>query len=167
MATVTPGTGGTIKSTTAEGQAIEALIYLQSRETLIDANPQQEDRITGAFDTDLKTFSGNFRIPASQTINTAGNLVIQATPYLNGGLFSPGSDGTFKSLTIEAYVLEVLMYLQVLELTPAKNPQNRNFVTGTFNADTGQYTGTFNFPVSISLLSDGSVKFQAEEYLLT
>ncbi|OLP19816.1 hypothetical protein BST81_03540 [Leptolyngbya sp. 'hensonii'] len=167
MATITPGTGGTFKSVTAEGQAIEALIYLQDRENTTTANPNGEDRLDGNFDTDLRTFSGQFRIPASQSINGSGQLVIQAVPYLNGGAFTPGSDGTFKSTAIEAFVLEVLMYLQVLESTPAKNPNNRNYVTGTFNADTGIYTGSFSLPIAFALAEDGSVKIQAVEYLLT
>lgn len=167
MATVTPGTNGTFKSLTAEGQAVEALVYLQSRENTPSANPTSENRIDVSMDLGLQTFTGLFRLPASQSINGAGQLVIQAETYVNGGTFQAGGGGTFKSATVEAYCLEVLMHLQVLELQSAKNPNNRNYVTGTFNADTGTYSGSFNLPITTSLDADGSVKVQASEYLLT
>lgn len=167
MATITPGTGATISSTTAEGQALAALLYLQQRESNTVANPNAEDRISASFDTDLLTFAGQYQLPATQAINGSGQLVIAAGNYLNGGTFTAGTGGTFKSGTIEAYCLECLMYLQFLELQSAKNPSNRNYVTGTFNADNQIYSGGFSLPVSYSLGAGGAVSFVAVEYLLT
>lgn len=167
MASIIPGTDASFTVATAEGQAVAAITFLNQRETTALANPNAEDRIDGVYDTDLLTFAGNFRLPAIQTLNDAGQLVIVATPYLNGGTFTPGTTGTFKSIGIEAYCLEVLMYIQNLELQPAKNPQNRNGVTGSYNSDTKLYTGTFNFPVTQEIGADGAVRFQAVEYLLT
>lgn len=167
MATITPGTTGTFTSTTAEGQALEALIFLQLRELTPLANPTSEDRITATIDTDTKTLSGSYRLPATQAINSQGQLVISAQPYLNGGAFTPGQNGTFKSTTIEAYCLEVLMYLQFLESQPAKNPNNRNFVAGSYNADSATYSGTFSLPIELTLDGAGVVGVVATEYLLT
>ncbi len=166
MATITPGTAGTFTSTTAEGQALEAIIWLQQREASDAANPNGENRIDGSIDIDLATFAGTFRIPATQSLNNQGQLILAASTYLSSGVFTPGSGGTFKSTTIEGYVLEVLMYLQILELQPAKNPQSRNYVTGSYNSDTRVYTGTFNFPVSLALVN-GSIQTSASEYLLS
>lgn len=167
MATITPGTGAAIGATTAEAQAKAALNWLNQRENTSGANPNGEDRINASYDTDLFTYAGNYSIPAAQTINSSGQLVIEAVPYLNGGAFSPGTDGTFKSATIEGYVLETLMYLQGLELQASKNPNNRNYVTGSYNADTRTYAGTFSLPVTQVIEADGSSKFSAVEYLLT
>lgn len=167
MAAITPGTGATIGAITAEQQAVAALNWLNQRENTSGANPNGEDRINGSFDTDLLTYAGNYSIPATQAINASGQLVISATPYLNGGAFTPGADGTFKSETIEGYVLETLMYLQGLELQSPKNPNNRNYVTGSYNADTRTYAGTFSLPVTQVIEADGSSKFSAVEYLLT
>lgn len=167
MATITPGTGGSLTSNTAEGQAVEALIYLQSRELNTAANPSGEDRITASIDIDVQTLTGSYRLPAVQSINSQGQLVIAAQSYLSGGGFTPGAGGTFKSTSIEAYVLEALMYLQFLEAQPQKNPQARNFVQGSYNADSATYSGTFSLPVSISLAAGGKIEIQANEYLQT
>lgn len=167
MAVITAGASATIGALTAEGQAIAALCWLNARENLPANNTTGRDGINGSFDIDLLVFSGNYSIPASQSINGAGQLVIVATPYVNGGAFSPGEGGTFKSQTIEGYVLETLMYLQVLELQSAKNPNNRNYVTGSFSADALTYTGTFSLPITQTIEADGSSRFVAIEYLLT
>lgn len=167
MAGITPGTGATIGAVTAEAQAIAALCWLNQRENLPSANTTGRDGVNATFDIDLLVFSGNYSIPANQTINGSGQLIIVAESYVNGGAFVPGSDGTFKSQTIEAYVLETLMYLQVLELQPSKNPNNRNFVTGNYSADARAYTGTFSIPITLIIEADGSSKFVAVEYLLT
>lgn len=167
MATITPGNGAIFTSTTAEGQCLEALIYLQGREANSLANPAGEDRINGSFSIDTLVFEGEYRLTANQSITLTGQLSIAVQSYLDGGSFSPGTEGTFKSSTIESYVLEVLMYLQFLEATPGKNPQNRNFVTGNYNADQSTYSGTFSLPVSLTLNGAGGVAIQAVEYLLT
>lgn len=72
---------------------------------------------------------------------------------------------TIGATTAEGAALEVLMYLQSLERDTAKNPQGRNFVTGTYNSDTGIYSGTFSFPCTLALNPDGSIKLSADEYL--
>lgn len=167
MASITPGTGATFTVATAEGQAIAALNFLNKRENTAEANPNGEDRIDGSFDTDLMTFAGNFRLPATQSLNSLGQLVISATPYVSSGAFVPGTGGTFKSETIEGYVLEVLMYLQNLELQSAKNPNNRNYITGSYNSDSRLYSGTFSLPITQEIGADGTVSFAAVEYLLT
>lgn len=167
MATITAGAGATFTATKAEAQAIAALNFLNQRENTSEANPNGDDRINASFDVDLLTFAGTYSLPASQVLNSLGQLVIVSTPYLSSGAFTPGTGGTFKSVTIEAYVLEVLMYLQSLELQPTKNPQNRNYITGTYNSDSKLYAGTFNLPISISIPESGIVSFTAVEYLLS
>lgn len=166
MASITAGTGATLKSDTAEGQCLESLVFLQLQENSTQRNPAALSNVVGAIDTDLLVFSGTFTIPASQTLGSSGSLVIAADPYLSGVIFTPGTGGTFKSVTAEAYVLETLMYLQALEQNLLKNPQNRNFITGSYNSDTKVYTGTFSLPILLSLGTDGEVICVANPYLL-
>lgn len=71
-----------------------------------------------------------------------------------------------KATTAEGLALEVLMRLQALERTPAKNPDNRNFVTGSYNSDTGVFSGSFSFPCTQTLDgTTGALIVSAQEYL--
>ncbi len=168
MAAIAPGTGGSFKSSTAEGRAIEAIVFLQLAEQMEVNNPQSTNGISGAFDTEEKTFQGTYSIPASQTINGDGQLVIAAVPYLDGVAVVPGGDNpTFKSTVPEAYLLECLMYLQGLERNPVKNPQGRNNIVGTYDSDRAIYSGSFSIPVQPQLTTDGGIRFEAVPYLTT
>lgn len=168
MATITPGTDSTFKTGTAEGRAIEAICYLQLQESLTENNSSGRDAIQATFDLSDNTFSGTYAIPAEQGFSANGGLTISAVPYLQNVSISPGTNApTFKSQTLEAYVLEVLMYLQAWERNTVKNPQSRNYITGSFNSDTGIYQGTFTLPISLVLDATGKASFSAVEYLLT
>lgn len=71
-----------------------------------------------------------------------------------------------KAGTAEGLALETLMRLQALERTPANNPDGRNFVTGTYNSDTGVYSGTYSFPVTQTIdATNGNLVLEASEYL--
>jgi hypothetical protein len=86
---------------------------------------------------------------------------------LVGSAFQVGTGGTFKGNSPEKYALEVLMFLQNLERDPTKNPSSRNFVTGTYNSDTGLYQGSFSLPVIFNLdAGTGVVSYGADPYLL-
>lgn len=166
MVAISAGTQGLFKSVTAEGRAIEALVYLQNLERNTTNNPDGFNALTGSFDTEEGVFSGTYSLPAVQQIAVGGVLQIQASTYLQSSTVAPGGDSpTFVSTRAEAYVLEVLMYLQFLERQPSRNPQNRNYVTGTFNSDTGIYQGTFNLPITITLDAEGKPLITATEYI--
>lgn len=71
-----------------------------------------------------------------------------------------------KSTTAEGLALEILMRLQALERTSAKNPDNRNFISGTYNSDTGVFSGSFSLPCDQVLdATTGAVVVTAQEYL--
>lgn len=168
MAAIAPGLGGTFKQSTAEGRALEVLVFLQLAEKGSANNPDSRNNVSGSFDEDEGVYTATYAIPATQTVNNQGQLVLSASPYLQGVEIDPGSDNpTFKSTVPEAYLLEVLMYLQNLERNPAKNPQNRNAVTGNYNSDTGIFSGVVALPVTLSLAADGSISISAQAYLST
>jgi len=168
MANIAPGLGGTFKQSTAEGRALESLIFLQLAEKTSNNNPDGRNAVNGTFDDEQGLYTAVYSLPATQVINTQGQLVITASPFLVGLTINPGDDNpTFKSTVPEAYLLEVLMYVQNLERTPAKNPQNRNAVTGNYNSDTGVFAGTVALPVSFSLATDGTIAIAAQPYLQT
>ncbi len=168
MANIAPGLGGTFKTSTAEGRALEVLMFVSLAEQQESTNPENQRNIQGSVNTSERVFEGTYRLPASQTISPTGELTISAVSYLTGLPVNPGTDNpTFKSLRSEAYLLEVLMYLQFLERNPAKNTNRLNVITGTYNSDTEQYAGTFRLPIQVGLAPDGSISVTAIPYLQT
>jgi len=167
MATVTPGTGGTIKSTTAEGQAHEIVSFISLKQASEVTNPGQVFNVLGNHDQQALLFSGTYQFSVTQAIDGNGGLVLSVNPYLVGPGFQQGTVGTFKGNTPEKYALEVLMYLQNLERNLTSNPSARNYVTGTYNSDTGLYQGSFSLPVIMGVdAATGIVNYGADPYLL-
>lgn len=78
-----------------------------------------------------------------------------------------GTGADLKSDTKEGLALEALMSLQAIERNPGLNPDNRNFITGTYNSDTGVFAGTYSFPVAQVIdAATGQIRLEATEYLL-
>lgn len=168
MANIAPGLGGTFKTSTAEGRAIEALMFCQLAEKDLANNPNGDDNISGTINLESLFFEGTYRLPVDQVIGTDGTLILTATSYLVGLTINPGSDNpTFKSTTPERYLLEVLMYLQGFERNALKNPQGLNAISGSYNSDLALYQGGFQIPIAIGMGSNGSIEINASPYLLT
>lgn len=168
MATIQTGSGETFKTTTAEGRLIECICFIRQQELDTAKNPNEQNAVIGDFSIGTFEFSGTFNIPCTAQLTTTGSISIVAAPYLSGVTFNPGS-GTpsFKSSTVEGYLLEVVTYIQALEANTTKNPQGLNNVTGNYNSDTGIYSGTFAIPITLLIGSSGEASFAAQEYLLT
>jgi hypothetical protein len=166
MATITPGTGGTIKQTTIEGQVIETITLLQLMESDASKNANNRNAITLSINTNTREFVASFVVPVEQSFNTDGSIKLAASPYLTGVTFATGTGGTYKSTTLEAYCLEVLMALQAQELLTAKNPQAKNLVSASYDSETGLYSGALNLPISYTL-NNGILTVSPVEYLLT
>lgn len=167
MATITPGTGGTIVSTTAEGQAHEILSWISWKQANSSVNPSGVTNVTGTHDQQDLIFTGTYSFSVTQAIDPTGSLKLDAKTYLVGSGFQVGTGGTFKGNSPEKYCLEVLMFLQALEASSTTNPNNRNFVTGTYNSDTQIYQGSFSIPVILGVsTATGVVNYGANPYLL-
>ena len=166
MTTVTPGSGATLRSSTAEQQLVEAVLFLWKNELIAARNPLAKYSVKWTVSGTGGNFTGNYSIPASQAVQFGGGLLISATPYLSGVPYSAGSGGTYSAETAESAALERIQYLQQLEGIPVLNPGNRDFVTGTFDSNTGIYQGSFSIPVTIYIQEDGSINFVANPYLI-
>lgn len=167
MATITPGNGATIKSNTIEGVLHEVCTYLQVFEFDPTTNPNGLNNVVASHLQDSKTFTCNYTIPVQQELNSSGQVVYSAVEYLTDLTFNPGTGGTFKSTTCAGYLLEAIIYCQNLEKNPAKNPNNNNNISGTFNIDRATFSGTIDLPILVSINSDGKVLYATDQYLLT
>ncbi|HEY9696751.1 MAG TPA: hypothetical protein V6D10_05780 [Trichocoleus sp.] len=166
MSSIAPGLGGTFKQRSIEGRLLEVLFFMALAEADDHTNPEYIKGVKGSVDSEKKVFSGNYSIPAQESTNESGEIVIKAVPYLQGISIEPGADNpTFKSLRPEAYLLEVLKRIQFLERNPAKNPQQKRAIRGTYDSDLELYQGSFELPITIALGTDGAIVIFAKEYL--
>ena len=167
MVAITAGTGATIASPTAEGQAFLMLQWWQNMEEDASKNPTSIQRFTGSKGTDNdRFFSGSWQILAKQEIGSTGSLTITADSYLSNLTFSPGSPaGTFKSTNPAAYLLEILSFLMARQNDSTKNPEKNNYIIGTYNAVSGIYQGQFSLPFATTMQANGTLD-TPQEYLL-
>ena len=167
MARVIPGTNGTIKALTIEGQLQEICMYLRLGQSSSTNNPNQiENVVSVSHSPDTLSFGASFSFGVNQLINNTGQITYSAVDYLTGLTFTPGENGTFKSTTAAGYFLEALIYAQNLERQATKNPTNRNGVSGTFNSDNTIFSGSLDLPILVSVEPTGEIKYTADEYLL-
>lgn len=166
MASISSGLGGTFKQRTLEGRLLEVAIFMALAESDEHTNPDFIKGVKCSIDSDRKVFTGTYSIQAHESSNESGEIVIKAVPYLQGISIEPGSDNpTFKSVRPESYLLEVLKRLQSLERNPAKNPQQKRCIKGTYDSDLQIYSGSFELPITIGLGIDGVIVAFAQEYL--
>lgn len=76
------------------------------------------------------------------------------------------SSATLQSNSLEGQLLELISKIQNLEGNAETNPDNLNRVTGSFNQDTGVYSGSFSIPCSSFVNAQGMPTFAAMTYLL-
>lgn len=165
MGAITPGSGATIKSGTAEGQLIETIAFIKSQEQLASRNPKGSNAVQMSFNLGTLQASLSFTMPAQPGINTLGQPITTADIYLQNTGFIPGTGGTFVSTTPEAYLLEVATYIQMQEQLANKNPEGVSNVSSVFDADELTFSGNATIPIEVALTSDGSIQVAADEYL--
>lgn len=77
-----------------------------------------------------------------------------------------GVNTDLKNDTKEGLALEAILQLQAHERVAENNPDGRNFITGTYNSDTGIFSGTFALPVDLTFdATTGNAVLTAVEYL--
>lgn len=168
MATITAGTGGTLKSTTAEGVLVEALILQKINENDTAKNPSGTiDNISVSIDLDTQILSASWTLPVTRAITTTGKVEFTASEYLTGVTFAAGTGGTFKSTSNPGVIQEAAEYLQIWEANTAKNTQGKNNVTANYSTDGLTYTGSFTISITPTLDATGKLLIAPVEYLLT
>ena len=108
----------------------------------------------------------SFAIPAEQSISESGQVMTNASDYLQGVTFTPGTGGTFKSSSLSQYFLEVVTYVQIKENIAASNPQSVNNVSSSYDADDKLFSGSINLPISVTFDNTGHPVISAVEYLI-
>lgn len=165
MTQIDKGSNSTLKATSAEGQLAEVILLIQQLETNLIANPSSRDAVSATADFNTLTFAGNFSIPCSQEISNTGQVVLVPTSYLLQTNFV-GGGGTIKSNSIEGYLLELFSFLQIREQVSAKNPNQENRVTGSYDSDEQLYSGSVSLSFDMQIDANGMPTIDVNEYLL-
>lgn len=161
---ITPGTNATISDPTIEAQLLKSLLLLEFWEKNTEFNPNTRDFVQATFNTEALSWDITFSLPCRQAINDMGSPTLLGENYLTNTPFTPGDpSGTFKSLSLPAYCIELIMTGQIWENNSQYNPNSRNNIAATFNSDRNLLVGTvtifceFNIQPQISQI--------AKEYL--
>lgn len=165
MTNITPGTGGTIKSLTAEGQLLEVIDFIKLAEKDVTKNITSKVGVTGNYNINSSFFNGGFDIDCTRSLNAQGQSVISPTNYFTNLTFTSGTGGTFKSSNPIAYLYEVATFLEFGEaLQTGDSP--KNYISTTLTGDDNKITATINTPITITIQADGSRKIEALAYLV-
>lgn len=167
MATITPGTGGTLRSTTIEGALCEALKLLKGYEQDSVKNPANlnyvftysQDFVTNRIDT-------TWSIPVQRVIDSTGGTTYRCAEYLTSVGYAAGTGGTLKSTTLANVILEISEKMQELEANPLKNTRALNQLTGSIQMDTLTFTGSFSGTITGTPNTSGKTETTIAEYLL-
>jgi hypothetical protein len=166
MTTINLGANSFFKSVTAEALLLEVITYMQDKELNVTSNSASKDFVQITYNLNNMTAVGNFTIPAVQSINDAGQVVTSGSDYLQGITFTPGDGGTFKSVGLSQYFLEIVTFLQIKEADPLVNTQNENNIFSSYDADDKIFSGNIILPLIVSFDNTGKPVISAKEYLL-
>jgi hypothetical protein len=162
---LTPGTNGTLKSTTLEGAIIELAVFLNNSELNTTINTASANNISPSFSLDNSAFLTSFNIPATQTVNSDGTVKISATEYLTGTGYVPGTGGTLESTTPVAAFLELVTLATDAQADPTHNSSGITNITSSYDTNNAVFTGSITLPIAASLDSSGHALFTSTGYL--
>jgi hypothetical protein len=161
MAAFDPGAGGTLKSTTLEGIAMEAALLLQNAErAAIAATPEAfPNNIAVSFFTGDNVIQVQAALPLSADFSNDGKVTFSAVDYL-GSPFT--TDGDLKATTLPQAVLELF---QRLQNTEKSQPDAGDKVQLSYATETNIATINAEFPITFSVAPDGTISVSANPYL--
>lgn len=82
MADITPGTGGTLKSASAENALLEVAMLVQNLERTPANNPDNRNFCQVTINTDAGTATVTSTFPIAPVVGADGKITIEAVEYL-------------------------------------------------------------------------------------
>ncbi|AFZ22366.1 hypothetical protein [Allocoleopsis franciscana] len=166
MATLTPGTGGTLKSTTLENGFHEALSRVALAEQDITKDTQVLTRVTMSNDVRASRITGTFTFALTKETTSAGSTSFIVADHLTNSGYAAGTGGTIKSATLPAAIVEIAEALQSKEQITSKNSSNINTITGlTYDSETLLVSGSFDYSTVATMSASGELTVSAKTYL--
>lgn len=175
MTIITPGSGATIQATSAESYLVAAIRLLQSLEKQPTYNPSNLNYCTSGSSDDNSSFTATLNCNVGVTASN-GAINLTAIDYLSNitsSIFTNGTDGTFTSESLIQSIFDAAVMIENLELQAPKNPTQANYLDWSVsNQDLGGAgqarlsISLLNFPLTISIASNGDQTTKGKEYLL-
>lgn len=169
MATITPGVNASITSSILEMHLLETFLTLEIYESNPNHNPNRKNCLSAAYNIGSGLFDATFNLACDQYISGVGETTINIPNYLTGISFTPGNPtGTFKSATLPAYFIEVILYCDEVEKAVPNNATDANSrVTIAYDAEAQQISGTIKLPCTVHAdLLRGRGVFSPLQYLV-
>jgi hypothetical protein len=167
MATLTPGTGGTLKSTTLEAAFHEALSLAAVAEQDPLKNPQALSRIVMGLNVRTGQVTGTFTFEVVPTTGSDGSTAFPVTEYLQNTGYAKGTGGGLSSAGLCGAIVELAEKIQAKERLSSKNPQGLNGVAGlNYATETQVVSASFDYLVTGSVSTTGAYICTAKTYLL-
>jgi hypothetical protein len=162
MASITPGSGGSLTSTTVEAQILELAIFITLGEANTSQNPSGLDYIQIDTTTDMTIASIAWSFPVAASAAVGGGHLYDGEEFLIGTTFTPGSGGTITALSTLGYWKKLIEHAQELE---APNQATNDRLTGTLNINTKTFSGNATIPIAPTINSGGTITLTAVEFL--
>lgn len=167
MATLTPGTGGTLKSTTIENGFHEALSRVALAEQDSNKNTQGLTRVTMSSDIRTNRITGTFTFALTKETTASGSTSFVVVEHLSNSGYVAGTGGTIKSPGLCAAIVEIAEAIQSKEQLSSKNPSAINVITGlTYDSETLLVSGSFDYSTVPTMTASGELSIAAKTYLL-
>lgn len=167
MAAITPGNGGTLRSTILENAFHEALSRVILWELDVTKNPQNNSTVTLISDFRAGRNSGTFTFTVGRETVPTGATSFPIQEHLTNTGFTPGTGGFIKSATIGGAIVELAEAIQTREKNSLKNPQGLNIITSlNYESEADRVTGVFDYLILQSVDASGNVITIAKPYLL-
>lgn len=166
MATLTPGTEGTLKSATLETAFHEALSLAAIFEQDPLKNPQALSRIVMSLDIRTGQIKGNFTFEVTPTTAADGSTSFPVVEYLQNTGYTKGTGGGLISAGLCGAIVEIAEKIQAKEALSSKNPQGLNGVSGlNYGTETKIVNASFDYMVA-GAVTTGAYSCTAKTYLL-
>lgn len=167
MASLTPGTNGTLKSVTLENGFHEALSRVALAEQDSNKNTQGLTRVTMSSDIRTSRITGTFTFALSKEFTATGSTSFVVVDHLTQSGYAAGTGGTLKSPGLCAVVVELAELIQAKEQLSSKNPSSLNAITGlTYDSETLLVSGSFDYQTIATMSATGELSIAAKSYLL-
>jgi hypothetical protein len=180
MAAHTAGIGATVTGVsysaptgpaTKERYVYGILGLLEQEENSLTKLTNRTDKITITANLSTKTANIDLLINVTASNATNGISNYSATHYLTDSTFTSGTGGSSTAPNLAQAAMEAVMALKLIELDPARNPNNINAVTRCQHVlnNSGGTNATFSalleLPIEIISLPGGGNVIEGKTYL--
>lgn len=166
MATLTLGTGATLKSTTVEAAIIELLNFIKIHERVSIENPNSQDNVRVLWSSVSRQYTGTFSLPCTFTKNELNVYTPRCINYFQNLTYSSGSAASeLVSQNPLQDLMDLILRVQELEADPSKNATSANNVTADVLSEPYRFEGSYTLDTTEVINVNGSVSYPVKPYL--